>query len=125
MASLNTIQYNSLSDITVGQNLVIHHAPPPPEKKKCFDLHKGPGSSESSSESSAEDEEFGGFLQPTFSSVSKDQLVVFQVHLLQTPRTQPLDYHQRIRIHHLQTKQIVLVASLQVRKGEKECVQVN
>jgi len=98
-----------------------HHRP----KKKCFDVHKGPGSSESSSESSAEDEEYGGFLQPTFSSVSKDQLVVFQVHLLQTPRTQPLDYHQRIRIHHLQTKQIVLVASLQVRKGEKECVQVN
>jgi hypothetical protein len=41
---------------------------------------------------------------PTSSSVSKDQLAVFQVHLLRTPRTQPLDYHQRTRIHHLQTK---------------------
>lgn len=47
---------------------------------------------------------------PIFSSVSKDQLAVFLVHLIQKPRTQPLDYHQRIRIHHLQTKQIVLVA---------------
>uniref|UniRef100_A0A0A9HVR9 Uncharacterized protein n=1 Tax=Arundo donax TaxID=35708 RepID=A0A0A9HVR9_ARUDO len=55
--------------------------------------------------------------QNLLSHVSKNQLVVFQVHSLQMLRTQTLDYHQKLRVH-LSINQIVLVAkNMQLTKS--------